>query len=73
LSVTAAPANENEKKHAPNLFKKAVKASKSKTKVLIANSQYSSRRLRKKIADHGVKPVILYRQTRSQPRRSSYA
>jgi IS5 family transposase len=60
LAVMAAPANENEKKHAPKLLEKAVKASGGQTKVLIADSQYSSRRLRKNIADHGVKTVIPY-------------
>ena len=60
LAVIAAPANENEKKHAPKLLDKAVKASNSQTKVLVADSQYSSRRLRKNMADHGIKPVIPY-------------
>jgi len=60
LAVIAAPANENEKKHAPKLLEKAVKASNGEMKVLVADSQYSSRRLRKNISSHGVKPVILY-------------
>jgi IS5 family transposase len=60
LAVITAPANENEKKHAPKLLDKAVKASNSRTKILVADSQYSSRRLRKNMADHGIKPVIPY-------------
>ena len=60
LAVTAAPANENEKKHAPKLLKKAVKASNGQTKVLVADSQYSSGKLRKFVENYGVKPVIPY-------------
>jgi len=46
LAFMAAPANENEKKHAPKLLEKSVKASNGQTKVLVADSQYSSRKLR---------------------------
>jgi len=60
LAVLAAPANENEKKHAPKLMEKAVKASKGKIKVLVADSQYSSGKLRKHISSHRIKPVIPY-------------
>jgi len=60
LAVLAAPANENEKKHAPKLLEKAVKASNGKIKVLVADSQYSSGKLRKQISSHGIKPVIPY-------------
>jgi len=60
LAILAAPANENEKKHAPKLLEKAVKASKGKIKVFVADSQYSSRKLRKHISGHGIKPVIPY-------------
>jgi IS5 family transposase len=60
LAVTAAPANENEKKPAPKLVEKAVKASNGQTKVLVADSQYSSRRLRKNISCHGIQPIIPY-------------
>jgi len=60
LAVIAAPANENEKKHAPKLLEKAFKTSNGQIKVLVADSQYSSRRLRKNMADHGLKPVIPY-------------
>jgi IS5 family transposase len=60
LAVTAAPANENEKKHAPKLLEKTVKATNGQTKVLVADSQYSSRKLRRRIYSHGIKPVIPY-------------
>jgi len=61
LAVIAAPANENEKKkHAPKLLDKAAKASDGKTKVLIADSQYSSTKLRKIVENYGVKPIIPY-------------
>jgi IS5 family transposase len=71
LAVIAAPANENEKKHAPKLLDMAVKALNSQTKVLVANAQYSSKRLRKNMTDHGIKPIITYPS--NQPGRSSYA
>ena len=60
LAVVMAPANENEKKHAPKLLEKAVKASNGEIKVLVADSQYSSRKLRSHISSHGIKPVIPY-------------
>jgi IS5 family transposase len=52
LAVITAPANENEKKHAPKLLQNAVETSNGKIKVLFADSQYSSRRLRKNMADY---------------------
>jgi len=73
LAVIAAPANENEKKHAPKLLDKAVKASNSQTKVLVADSQYSSRKLRSHISSHEIKPVIPYPSNQNQPKLSSYA
>jgi len=42
------------------LLEKTVKATNGQTKVLVADSQYSSRRLRKNMADHGVKTLIPY-------------
>lgn len=60
LAVIAASANENEKKHAPKLLEKTVKATNGQTKVLVADSQYSSRKFRKRISSHGIKPVIPY-------------
>jgi IS5 family transposase len=46
LAVIAAPANENEKKHAQKLLEKTVKATNGQTKVLVADS---SRKLRRHI------------------------
>jgi transposase len=60
LAITVAPANDNEKKHAPELFKKALKATSKKMKLLIADSQYSSRSQREQAADAGVRVVIPY-------------
>jgi hypothetical protein len=40
LAVIAAPANQNEKKHASKLLEKTVKATNGQTKVLVADSQY---------------------------------
>lgn len=60
VAFTAAPANENEKKHAPGLLDKAVEATGSRVKRLVADSQYSSKRFRKKAADCGVEAVIPY-------------
>jgi hypothetical protein len=60
LAVIAAPANENEKKRAPKLLEKTVKAANGQTKVLVTDSQYSSRKLRRRIHSHGIKPVIPY-------------
>jgi IS5 family transposase len=57
IAVVTAPANENEKKHAPNLLDKAAKASDGKTKVLVADSQYSSAKPRKTVENYGVKPM----------------
>jgi transposase len=62
LAVIAASANENEKKHAPTLIRKALKTTKQRTKTLVADSQFSSRKLREQLATHGVKAVIPTRQ-----------
>ena len=43
LAITVAPANDNEKKHALEFFKKALKAKRKKMKLLVADSQYSCR------------------------------
>jgi len=40
LAVVTAPANENEKKHAPKLIEKAIQATDRKVRVLVADSQY---------------------------------
>ena len=60
LAVIAAPANDNEKKHAPALFRKAWKATDHRVKTFIADSQYSSRKLREELSSYGVKAVIPY-------------
>jgi IS5 family transposase len=68
LAVTVAPANDNEKKHAPLLFNKALKATRQNMKLLVADSQYSCQGQRQQAADAGVKVVIPYpaNQRRSQ-------
>jgi IS5 family transposase len=60
LAVVAAPANENEKKHASKLFNKALKTTGKQVKTLIADSQYSSRKLRNHASAHGARAVIPY-------------
>jgi transposase len=60
LAVIAAPANDNEKKHASALFRKAWKVTEHRIKTFIADSQYSSRRLREQLSASGVKAVIPY-------------
>jgi transposase len=60
LAVIAAPANDNEKKHAPDLFRKAWKVTEHQIKTFIADSQYSSRKLREELSAYGAKAVIPY-------------
>ena len=60
LAFTTAPANENEKRYAPGLLLKAVEAAGGRVEKLVADSQYSSRRFRGKVADCGVVAVTLY-------------
>jgi transposase len=60
LAVIVAPANDNEKKHAPKLFKKALRVTKKRMKLLVADSQYSCRGQREQAADVGVQVVIPY-------------
>jgi len=60
LAFIVAPANENEKKHAYKLLEKTLKLTRGRVKTLVADSQYSSRKLRKKISTHGVKAAIPY-------------
>ena len=60
LAVMVAPANDNEKKHAPELFKKALRATRKRMKLLVADSQYSCRSQRMQAADAGVQAVIPY-------------
>jgi transposase len=58
LAVIVASANDNEKKHAPALLEKALKATKGRVKLVIADSQYSSRNLRDQASSLGVRVVI---------------
>jgi IS5 family transposase len=60
LAVVAAPANDNEKKHAPALFHQAWKITEHRMKTLVADSQFSSRKLREQLATQGVRAVIPY-------------
>ena len=71
LAVIVAPANENEKKHAPRLFRKAWNATEHKIKTLIADSQYSSKKLRSLLQAFGVKAVIPY--PANQNKKDDYA
>lgn len=66
IAVIAASANENEKKHAPALFRKAWKATEQRMKTFIADPQYSSRKLREQLSACGVKAVIPYPANQSR-------
>jgi transposase len=58
IAVVVASANDNEKKHAPALLEKALKATEGRVKLLVADSQYSSRNLRDQASSRGVRAVI---------------
>jgi IS5 family transposase len=60
LAVIVAPANDNEKKHAPALFEKTLKSTKGKMKVLVAGSQYSCQGQREQATDSKVRVIIPY-------------
>ncbi|MGA2683087.1 MAG: transposase, partial [Candidatus Bathyarchaeia archaeon] len=60
LTVIAAPANDNEKKHAPTLFEKALRSTNKRVELLVADSQYSCRGQREQASNSGVKAVIPY-------------
>jgi len=70
LAVIAAPANDNEKKHAPALFRKALKATEQRTKTVVADSQFSSRKLREQLSAQGVKTVIPYPANQSKEKKT---
>ncbi|MGA2309822.1 MAG: transposase [Candidatus Bathyarchaeia archaeon] len=70
LAVIAASANENEKKHASALFRKALKTTEQRTKTLVADSQFSSRKLREQLSTHGVKVVIPYPANQSKEKKT---
>jgi len=52
LALFTALANENEKKHTSALFDKALKTTKQWMSTLVADSQYSSRKLRDQASAH---------------------
>jgi transposase len=58
LAVIVASANDNEKKHAPALLEKTLKATKGRVRLVVADSQYSSRNLRNLTSSQGVRVVI---------------
>ena len=58
IAIIVASANDNEKKHAPALLEKAFKATEGRVKLLVADSQYSSRNLRDQASSQGVRAVI---------------
>jgi len=60
LAFIAASANENEKRHTPGLLDKTVEATGGRVRLFVADSQYSSRKFREKVADCGVMAVIPY-------------
>jgi transposase len=60
VAFTVAPANDNEKKHAPDLIDKTVEATKGRVRRLVADPQYSSRRFRGKATSCGVEAIIPY-------------
>ena len=55
-----APANDNEKKHAPSRLDETVEATKGRVRRVVADPQYSSGRFREKAAGYGVEAVIPY-------------
>jgi hypothetical protein len=58
LAVIAAPSNDNEKRHAPLLLEKALKATKRRIKVLVTDSQYSCRSLKDQASNSNVRVVV---------------
>jgi transposase len=66
LAVIAAPANDNEKKHSSLLLGKALKSTKKRIKILVADSQYSCRKLRDQCSAYHVRPVIPYPANQSR-------
>ena len=66
VTFLVAPANENEKKHAPDLLDKTVEVTKGRVRRLVADPQYSSRRFRGKAASCGVEAIIPYPRNQSR-------
>jgi transposase len=69
LAIIVAPANDNEKKHAPILLEKAWKAAKGRVKLLVADPQYSSRNLRDQAFAQGVRAVIPFPSNQQRDRK----
>jgi hypothetical protein len=59
VAVVGASANENEKRHAEELLGKAFTVV-EEIKAVVADSQYSSRRVRGCIIEYGARPIIPY-------------
>ena len=68
VAAVVASANENEKRHAPELLDEASLVV-GGFKAVVADSQYSSRRIRGCIMGHGAEPVVPYmsNQRRGEP------
>jgi transposase len=60
LPLAFIAASANEKRHAPGLVDKTVKATGGRVRRFVADSQYSSRKFGEKVADCGVMAVIPY-------------
>ena len=58
IAVIVASANDNEKKHAPTLLEKTLKATECRVRLLVADSQYYSKNLRDLASSQGVMVVI---------------
>jgi len=59
VAAVVASANENEKKHVEELLEKA-SLMVDGFEVVVADSQYSSKRVRTNIMEHGAEPVVPY-------------
>jgi len=60
LAVEVASANRNEKRFAPRLLRKTRSLTKGRARLLVADSQYSSRRFRENTSKRGGEAVIPY-------------
>jgi IS5 family transposase len=66
VAYVAAPANENEMRHAPLLLERAVEVTGGRVRTMVADPQYSSRRFRYKAAGCGVEAIIPYPRNQRQ-------
>jgi hypothetical protein len=69
LAVIVASANDNEKKYAPVLFRMALKATKERMKLMVADSQYSCKSFRDQTAAEDVRVMIPYPANQLQGQR----